>query len=139
MKKVYFFINTVNKNYPSFMVFGDKGEVFFREKFIDKQENLVKKLKIFFEKYKIPPKDIMAVLAINGPGSFVGSRAGVTLANSFSFLYEIPILGVEDMGSSALELIKNNLKRLKKIKKNSVASVYYSREPNITVTKTRKH
>ena len=132
MNNFYFFINTVNKSYPSFIIFSGKGEILFKEKFIERQEKLIKKLKTFFEKHKICSKNIRTVLAINGPGSFVGSRAGVTLANSFGFLYKIPVLGAEDMGGSALELIENNLKKLKKIKKDSIASVYYNREPNIT-------
>ena len=132
MKIIYFLINTVNKDHPSFIVFGNRGEIFFTHKFIDRQENLIRLLSGFFKKYKIKPEKIKAVLVINGPGFFVGSRAGVTLANSFNFLYKIPVLGVEDIGGSVIELIENNLKKLKKIKKNSTASVYYSRGLNIT-------
>ena len=117
------------------MIFNNKGEIFFIEKFIDKQENLIKRLKVFFEKNKIVPKNLKGVLVISGPGSFTASRAGIVLANSFNFLYKIPVVDAENKGDGAKEVIRNNLKKILEAKKSSVAKVYYNRKPNITVKK----
>lgn len=122
----------MNKNYPSFVVFGEKGEIFFTCRFIDKQENLIGKLKGFFKQHKLNPQKIKAVLVISGPGSFTASRAGIVLANSFNFIYKIPVVGVEDGGDSIEKIIKDNLKKLLKARKSLTAKVHYNREPNIT-------
>ncbi|MBU1179431.1 hypothetical protein KJ885_00635 [Patescibacteria group bacterium] len=130
---MYLFINTVDKSCSSFVIFGGKGEIFFTHEFIDKQEKLIGQLKAFLKKSKIIPKNLKGVLVMSGPGSFTASRAGIVLANSFNFIYKIPVVDAEDRGSGAEEFIKNNLKKLLKAKKSSTAKVYYSRKPNITI------
>ncbi|PIR66746.1 MAG: hypothetical protein COU51_02325 [Parcubacteria group bacterium CG10_big_fil_rev_8_21_14_0_10_36_14] len=132
MEKNYLFLNTVNKDFPSFIIFNARGDFLFSEKFIPKQENIIEKLKTFFKKSKIKKEGISAILAIEGPGSFSGSRAGVTLANSFNFLFNTPVLGIKDSGDPVKKQIDKNMDKLKKIKASSTAKVYYKYPPNVT-------
>lgn len=126
---MYLFINTINNKFPSFVVFDKKGKILKSKKFIDKIENLVKGL----NEVKINYKDVRGVLAISGPGSFTSSRAGIVLANSFNFIYKIPVLGVKDRDVNLAEFINKNLNKLKKSKKVSLAKIHYKCEPNITI------
>ncbi|MBU4421941.1 hypothetical protein L6259_01185 [Candidatus Parcubacteria bacterium] len=135
MKKSYLFINTVNEKHPSLVVFNGRGDFLFSEKFIPKQEKIIEKLKALLKKAKIKKDGISGILVIEGPGSFSGSRAGITLANSFNFLFKTPILGVKDADGSVEEQINNNLEKLKKIKLSSQAEAYYKYPPNITTKK----
>ena len=132
MKK-YLFINTINDNLPSFSIFLSDGSILAKSIFYNKLEKLTNGLEIFFKKHKISTKDIKGVIVINGPGSFTSSRAGITLANSFNFLFNIPVLGVKDEIDGLHKIINNNIKKLSSSKNNITASVYYNREPNITV------
>ncbi|MFA5133702.1 MAG: hypothetical protein WC459_02790 [Patescibacteria group bacterium] len=134
MKK-YLFINTVNPSLPSFAFFSGEGEDIKTLNFIDKQEDLNKNLDLFFKGNKLKAKDIKAVMVISGPGSFSGGRAGVVLANSFNFLYKIPVLGIKDEGLDVFGYIKKHTRRLSLLNKSSVAEVYYNREPDITLPK----
>lgn len=129
----YLFINTVNPNYASFAIFTSGGVVLYLCGFIDKQERLDKALTIFLKNKKIKPRMINGVMVITGPGSFSASRAGVVLANTFNFLYGIPVLGIADCGARLEDIIKDNFGRLKRAKKKAVAEVYYERPPNITI------
>lgn len=147
MKKFYLLINTVNQNYASFAVFTSEGVVLYLCGFIDKQERLNIELASFLKRAKLKPGGIDGVMVINGPGSFSGSRAGIVLANSFNFLYKIPVLGVKDAcpvrgdisnasngaGAGIENLIRDNLVKLKHAKKDAAAEVYYQKPPNITV------
>ncbi len=134
------FINTVDSNYGSFAIFQSRGVVLYLCEFIDKQERLNKKLTAFLKSKKIKPQEFKAVMVVTGPGSFSASRAGVVLANAFNFLYGIPVLGIKDSGTSPNgasieEMIRDNLGRLKRSKKTTVAEVYYENPPNITIKK----
>ena len=135
MKPFYLFINTVNQDRPSFAAFDGNGHILCSYKFIDKQEDLVRELGIFFKKEKMQSAEIKAVLAISGPGSFSASRAGIVLANSFNFVNKIHVLSIKDTGDSTEELIKNNLSGLKRNKKTAGGGVYYQKEPDITIKK----
>jgi len=135
MDKPYLFINTVNSNLPSFAIFDEKGNV-ETFKFINKQENLNKNLSLFFKRNRLDIKDIKAVLALTGPGSFSASRAGVVFANSFNFLQSAPILGIKDEeGKTMVDILKKYTKKLKNLNKDAKAEVYYKHKPNITFPK----
>jgi len=132
MKK-YLFINTINDNLPSFSIFLSDGSILAKSIFYNKIEKLTNGLEVFLKKNKISIKDMKGVLVITGPGSFTSSRAGITLANSFNFLFNIPVLGIKDKTNDLDKIINNNIKKLSSSKNNITASVYYNREPNITV------
>lgn len=138
MKKLYLFVNTVNRNYASFAVFTDKGVVLYLKKFIDKQELFAAGLDDFFKKIKLDFCRIGGVLVIKGPGSFSASRAGIVFSNSFNFLYNIPVVGVKDTGAGLEDLIKINLKKLRCAKKSAISEVYYKKSPNITYADVRR-
>ncbi|MFC1612498.1 hypothetical protein ACFL29_01470 [Patescibacteria group bacterium] len=116
-------------------MFNSKGDFLISRSFISKQEQLISALQKFLTKGKVKSKDLKSVLVISGPGSFTASRAGIVLANSFNFLYGVPVLGVKNEDIKVKEFIKKNLSRLKRAKKTSVAKVYYNRKPNITKKK----
>lgn len=129
----YLFINTVNSNYASFAIIESGGVVLYLCEFVDKQEQLNEKLTVFLKSKKIKPQAIKGVLVITAPGSFSASRAGVVLANSFNFLFSIPVLGIKDLKMSLEDMISSNLDRLKHAKKTMTAEVYYEKPPNTTM------
>jgi tRNA A37 threonylcarbamoyladenosine modification protein TsaB len=45
-------------------------------------------------KYQITFHDITGIIVVTGPGSFTGTKVGITIANALSWAYQIPIKGV---------------------------------------------
>jgi len=132
MKK-YLFINTVNKNIPTFAIFTEDCKILGKSIFYNKLEKLVFGLEAFLKKQKTISKDVRGVIVITGPGSFTSLRAGVALANSFNMLFKIPVLGIKDIYSKLDNAILDNFKKILNIKEDIKASVYYNKEPNITL------
>lgn len=46
-----------------------------------------------FEKENLTPQDITEIEVNPGPGSFTGTRIGVTIANALSFSLKVPVNG----------------------------------------------
>jgi tRNA A37 threonylcarbamoyladenosine modification protein TsaB len=129
----YLFINTVLTNCPSFAVFDAKGKISAAGKHIPMVENLVAGLIEFLQKNKIDSAALSGVLVVAGPGSFSSSRAGVVLANAFSFLQKTPVVGVAaDETARPEDLIAQNIKKLIAAKQGTRAEVFYKYPPHIT-------
>lgn len=66
---------------------------------------LVNKL---LEDKKLVWKSLTAVAVLTGPGSYTGTRMGVTVANVLSWLQEIPIYSFSDVNfAQALEILQS--------------------------------
>ena len=79
-------INTVNPGQPFFGIFNGAGKLLHSGSFIDKQEELVGKLKAYLVEHKIDTSDLKKIFVLKGRGSFTASRAGVVLAKAIGFL-----------------------------------------------------
>jgi tRNA threonylcarbamoyladenosine biosynthesis protein TsaB len=75
---------------------------------------------------------IKGIMVIKGPGSFTGTRVGVSTANALAFALDISILGIKKENLSLKQLIK---KYYKKIKSKKPVLPIYSTPPNITLKK----
>ncbi len=53
---------------------------------------------------KLKPKDINKIMVVNGPGSFTGVRIGVTIAKTYSYLLNIPVIPVSSLKMLSLSL-----------------------------------
>lgn len=53
-----------------------------------------------FKKLEITPKDIKTIMVANGPGSFTGTRIGVTIAKVYGYSFNLKVIPV-----SSLELL----------------------------------
>lgn len=53
-----------------------------------------------FNKLEITPKDIKTIMVANGPGSFTGTRIGVTIAKVYGYSFNLKVIPV-----SSLELL----------------------------------
>lgn len=54
------------------------------------------------EEKRIAPQDINKIILVNGPGSFTGSRIGVTIAKTYAWSLGIPITTITSLEAMAL-------------------------------------
>lgn len=59
-----------------------------------------------FEEYKIKPIDIKKIILVNGPGSFTGIRIGVTIAKTYAWGLNIPIITLSSLEAMAISTEK---------------------------------
>lgn len=71
--------------------------------------------------------DVAGVVVFQGPGSFTGLRIGITVANTFAYAREIPIVGVMDE-----DWIAVGVKRLSKGENSKIILPEYGAEAHIT-------
>ena len=125
MKTEYnLFINTIDKAQPSFVFRNNKGKSLYSYKFIDRQEDLVGRLKYFLLKHRLGLDRLSGIFVLKGEGSFTAVRAGVVLANAIAFLGGIPAQMIDSSDIA---------KKYARPKKRSFAAAYYNKEPNITL------
>lgn len=77
-------------------------------------------------------KRLKGIVVIKGPGSFTALRIGVATANTMAWALGIPIVGLRLSETEQEEMIKNGIKKLKKIKKFKSILPEYGQEPNIS-------
>jgi tRNA threonylcarbamoyladenosine biosynthesis protein TsaB len=71
-------------------------------------EDLLLTIDGILKKEKISFKDLKAVAINCGPGSFTGTRVGVTTANALAWSLDIPVLGYqEDFEGVLNEAVRN--------------------------------
>lgn len=56
-------------------------------------DTLLGKIDDILVENRIEKQDLSAVLIYRGPGSFTGLRIGVTVANTFAYTLDIPVVG----------------------------------------------
>jgi len=82
------------------------------EKILEREEVLLKELKIFLKKYQKP--DIDAIAITNGPGLDPCLWVGVNLAKALSYFWDIPIVPVNHIEAHILVnwlLLEKNIKK----------------------------
>lgn len=136
---MYLYINTCENDGVTLGLFSDDMnkivKVFFKKTL--NKNNVLACIEKFLKKQKIKPADLAGILCVKGPGKFSSVRAGVSAANTMSWL----------LGISNSELLNNDLpedeKMLWNFLKNKIESKnirhiiepFYGQEPNITVKK----
>lgn len=55
-----------------------------------------------FEKYELKPEDIDKIILVNGPGSFTGVRIGITIAKTYAWGLNIPIVTISSLEAMAI-------------------------------------
>jgi len=118
------------------------------DKMIDNKKKLSASLLIEIEnllkKNKLKPEDLKGIIVYLGPGSFTGLRIGVTVANTFAYSLNIPIVGIrgESFGEEKFsiaelkpqdlrELFKYGLKEMQNRKVGEFVIPFYGKEPNV--------
>lgn len=73
------------------------------------------------------------IIAVNGPDSFSISRSNVAIANTLSFIWKLPVAGINRKEfKNKKELIAIGMKKLRKTKVGKFIKPIYNKEPNIT-------
>jgi len=75
------------------MVRTGKGEFIKRWPSRGKVEKLVATIETALKSAGVPLRSVTEITVNPGPGSFIGSRAGVTVANTLGWVLELPVNG----------------------------------------------
>ena len=62
------------------------------------------KISLLLDKYKITIDDLENIIVVNGPGSFTGTRVGVTIAKTIGFLKHINVIPIDYLYLQALSI-----------------------------------
>lgn len=74
-------------------------------------------------------EDVLGIVCFQGPGSFTGLRIGITVADSFAYGLNIPIVAAQD------DWIEQGIKRLKAGENDRIALPHYGAPVHITQQK----
>jgi hypothetical protein len=112
-------------------------------KFISWRSNkidLLKKIDQLLCKNNLSKKDVSCLVVNRGPGSFTGIRQGISLANTFRYVFKIPVIGFTNQKTwPIIKMAEKGYKNLKKNDIDKMISPYYGKEPNITAKKKRSN
>lgn len=73
----------------------DKKEVVTLER-PNRAQELQVMLNELFEQTQTQPSELKAIAVLTGPGSFTGTRIGISTANTLGYLYKLPLLPLAD-------------------------------------------
>jgi len=62
----------------------------------DTGTEVLKNIQMLLKKHQKGLTDLKAILVNCGPGSFTGTRVGITVANTLAWSLDIPVLGYRD-------------------------------------------
>jgi tRNA A37 threonylcarbamoyladenosine modification protein TsaB len=85
----------------------------------------------FLRSHKLKKEDLAGMLVVLGAGGFTSSRLAVTVANTFGYVLQIPVLAID--GDQAKD-VKALIPELLKQPKGGYVSATYSGEPNINLS-----
>jgi tRNA A37 threonylcarbamoyladenosine modification protein TsaB len=81
-------------------------------------------------------EDLERIVVVSGPGSFTSTRVIVTIANTFTFARNLPIVGVANAARlGGEELIRQAGRKWVKQKTEGFIRTVYDRPPHITIKK----
>lgn len=93
MTKMILGIDTTDREKIYLALYDDKKERCFEFKTQDQSKDILLIIDSVLKKEKISLKNIAAILVNIGPGSYTGTRIGVTVANTLAWTLNIPVLG----------------------------------------------
>ena len=86
-------IDTTNRERIELTLYQKDAERCFEFETKDQSADLLISIDQILKKEKISLEDLKAVIVNRGPGSFTGTRVGVTVANTLAWSLDIPIVG----------------------------------------------
>ncbi len=94
MKEVKIFIDTTNTGETCVSLKSD-GETYTekRPRTVRKEQEVLQMIKLLLADHKLSLQDITAIEVNKGPGSFTGTRVGVTIANTLGFTLGVKVNG----------------------------------------------
>ena len=99
-----------------------------------RKEKILLSIDAFLKKQEKTLKALNGIVVVNGPGSFSGIRAALSVSNTLAWVLKIPVIGINltpEAGDN-WDLFEKGLKELLKNKKQRLAVPFYGKEPNIT-------
>jgi len=99
------FIDTSSKD-VSIAILKDKKVISSISKSIPNQHSIhtVSFIDTVIKESNLLPNDIEKIMVVTGPGSFTGVRIGVTIAKTYAYLKNIPIIEVSSLKMRSLSL-----------------------------------
>lgn len=88
----------------------------------DQSADLLLSIEGILKKQKLTSKDLKAILVNQGPGSFTGTRVGVTVANTLAWSLNIPVYGFKE---GEKEKVLAKISKLHKSKFSKIALPSY--------------
>jgi len=123
---MYLLIDISTKDNIQLSLFNERTRV--DKAFLGMNRVLLLSVDKFLYSQKLDKKDIAGIMVVVGMGSFTSTRLAVTVANTFGYVLQIPLLAINhDQVDSAQSLIPKLLKQ----PKGQYISATYSGEPNI--------
>ena len=93
-------------------------------------EGLLSHIEVLLVSQKLSFKDLVGIIAFEGPGSFTSLRIGLTVTNTIAYAQDIPIVG-----GTGEDWIKIGLAKLPMAKPGRFVMPQYGAEANITKPK----
>ena len=137
---MFLFINSLHEKKISLALFKDPSHIQWFEEIIKNKskENILIILDKALKQSKGKIKDLQGIIVVNGPGSFVGIRIALSVANALAWSLNIPIQGVNlCFGKTNKDLINKSWSQISKRKKYRAVQPFYGQEPNITINKKK--
>lgn len=97
--------------------------------FSGQNRELIYCLEEMLKENNLKKEQISAIAVVVGSGSFTSTRIAVTVANTFGYILNIPLLAIDENDAKDYQLL---ICKLKKQPLNQYISATYSAEPNIT-------
>jgi len=103
----------------------DDGRILLHSQSIAYNENdkTLSLLDTFLKKHRVKLDAITKIVVCSGPGSFTGTRVGVTIAQGIGFARNIPVVAIPKAK------VPTVLKKLATLKAGKTLTVQYNRSP----------
>ena len=75
----------------------------------------------FLKRHRVKADDINKIIVCSGPGSFTGTRVGVTIAQAFGFAKNIPVVAIKKTQ------VPTDLRKLATLKASGKLILHYNR------------
>ena len=85
-----------------------------------------------FHQNNLSPKDVDKIIVVNGPGSFTGTRIGVTIAKVYAWSTNIPITTITSLEAMAISSKSNKIHvPMINARRNYVYAAIYDKDYNV--------
>lgn len=138
MKKEYIIaIDTIESDTGIGLIGNDIYDIQTWTSYRNQSKELLPKIDKLLRKHKIKPEQLKWVAVNLGPGSFTGLRVGISIANTFGYGLNIPVIGKGHIKDNVKERIKILLNLKTRHKKFKQVLPIYGRPPHITKPKNK--
>lgn len=123
---MYLLIDGGEKNNITFVFFTEKMQE--RKSYARSNREMLQSLEEALTSLNKKQSDIAGIAIVLGVGSFSGTRVATTIANSFAYARDIPVVGITSTEAEDLFGVKE---KISSAKKGEYVSALYSAEPHI--------